>query len=354
MDNALDDRNPAPKGRRHRRRMQGVTMTDVAARADVSPSTVSLYIRKPEAVMPETGQAIERAIKALNYVPNMVAGGLAAATSRIVSVIVPSVRNAFFAETVAALQNELGRAGIQVLLGHAEYNPDTEEDLVRAALSWSPAAIVLTGLSHSSATRQLLLARSTPVVEVWELGSKPPIDMAVGFHHDEVGALAARHLLQRGRRRLAFLGARMQEDWRAAQRAEGFLSAAENEGSDRAGILNHPSTASAQVGAMLLAQALDRWPDADGIACSNDHVALGVLFECQRRKIAVPGELAVVGFGDLSFASASCPTLTTIRPAGDLIGTEAARLILERIRGDIAAMGQSIDTRFAILERQST
>ena len=153
MDDASRNETPTVKRQRVRRSMQRVTMTDVAERAEVSPSTVSLYIRKPDAVMPARGKAIERAIRALNYVPNMVAGGLAAATSRIVSVIVPSVRNAFFAETVAALQNELGRAGIQVLLGHAEYNPDTEEELVRAALSWSPAAIVLTGLSHSSTTR---------------------------------------------------------------------------------------------------------------------------------------------------------------------------------------------------------
>ena len=329
-------------------------MTEVASRAAVSPSTVSLYIRRPDAVSAATGQAIDRAIRALNYVPNMVAGGLAAATSRIVSVIVPSVRNAFFADTVESLQNELGKVGMQVLLGHAEYSLEVEEALVRAALSWSPAAIVLTGLSHSLTTQRLLQAGPTPVVEIWELGDKAPLDMAVGFHNDQVGALAARHLLDRGRQRLAFLGARMQEDRRAAQRAGGFVSTARDEGAHRSTVLSHPSPASAQVGAMLLAQALERWPDLDGVACSNDHVALGVLFECQRRKVAVPVDLAVVGFGDLSFASASLPALSTIRPAGDLIGAEAARLIIERIGGNGNAAGQAIDTRFVLLERQST
>ena len=72
----------------------------------------------------------------------MAAGTPAAASSRAVSVIVPSIRNAFFAETVSTLQAELGKEKIQVLLGHTEYSEREEENLVRAALSWSPAAIV--------------------------------------------------------------------------------------------------------------------------------------------------------------------------------------------------------------------
>src|SRR5690606_31441291 len=112
------------------------------------------------------GREIARAIQSLGYVPNLVAGGLAAASSRVVSIIVPSIRNAFFAETVSTLQSELVAEGLQVLLGHSEYGLDQEEALVRTALSWAPAAIVLTGLSHSPATRRMLAASDVPVVEM--------------------------------------------------------------------------------------------------------------------------------------------------------------------------------------------
>ena len=209
------------RGTRKRRKMQSITMMDVAKLAQVSPSTVSLYLRKPAAVSPAAGQEIARAISTLGYVPNLVAGGLAAASSKVVSIIVPSIRNAFFAETVSTLQSELAAEGLQVLLGHSEYGEDQEEALVRTALSWAPAAVVLTGLSHSSETRKLLQASGVPVVEMWELGARP-IDMAVGFSHPQVGASAARHLLSKNRRALAFIGARMQEDHRAAKRASGF------------------------------------------------------------------------------------------------------------------------------------
>lgn len=341
-----------PRPARQRRKMQSVTMMDVAELAKVSPSTVSLYLRRPDAVSASAGSAIAHAIDKLNYVPNLVAGGLAAASSRAVSIIVPSVRNAFFAETVAAMQVALRKERLQVILGHTEYDEREEEDLVRTALSWAPAAVVLTGLSHSQATRRMLGKTSVPVIEIWELGG-PQIDTAIGFHHEQVGAATARHLIQQGRRRLAFLGARMHEDRRARLRCDGFVSAAAEAGVS-VDVMQHPAPSSAEVGAMLLSETMQTLPDIDGIATSNDHVALGVLFECERLKIAVPEKLALVGFGDLSFSAACNPPLTTIRPSGDLIGKEAARLIIEHMGGKAPTPQLTIDTRFTLLHRRSS
>lgn len=105
---------------------------------------------------------------------------------------------------------------------------------------------------------------------------------------------------------------------------------------------------------MLLSETMQILPQSDGIATSNDHVALGVLFECQRLNIAVPDRLAVVGFGDLSFSAACNPPLTTIRPSGDLIGKEAARLIVEHMSGKEPVPQLTIDTRFTLLHRRSS
>jgi LacI family gluconate utilization system Gnt-I transcriptional repressor len=352
MDTGSSLQNRVP---RKRRKMQRVTMMDVARLAQVSPSTVSLYLRKPAAVSPAAGQEIARAISTLGYVPNLVAGGLAAASSKVVSVIVPSIRNAFFAETVTTLQSELAAEGLQVILGHSEYGEDQEEALVRTALSWAPAAVVLTGLSHSAETRKLLRASGVPVVEMWEIGAEP-IDMAVGFSHPQVGASAARHLLSKGRRSIAFLGARMQEDHRAAKRASGFAEEAKR-AADHAAceVINHPGAATVEAGSLLLSRALQQVPDLDGIACSNDLVALGVLFECQRQGIAVPERIAAIGFGDLDFSASCIPSLTTIRPSGDLIGREVARLILAGIHGEHATgASRIVDTGHVLIERRST
>lgn len=336
---------------RHRRKMQTVTMSDVAKMANVSPSTVSLYLRKPNTVSPSSSQAIAHAIEKLRYVPNLMAGGLAAASSRAVCILVPSIRNAFFADTVSALQSCLKKLRLQLILSHTEYDELEEEDLVRTAISWAPAAIVLTGLSHSQTTKRLLTNLAIPVIEIWELGG-PQIDCAIGFHHDHVGTAMAEHLLQQGRRNLVFLGTRMHQDRRARQRCEGFVKAAYAAGAT-AHVVEHPDTASADVGSMLLSEALRQYPASDGIGCSNDHVALGALFACERAKIVVPDKLAIIGFGDLSFSPSCNPSLTTVRPSGDLIGREVARLIEQSQRGE-EYKNATVDTRFTLQRRRSS
>lgn len=345
-----DERRP-----RRRRKVQVVTMTDVAKRAQVSPSTVSLYLRRPEAVSAHAGEAIQAAITRLDYVPNMIAGGLAAASSRVVGVIVPSVKNAFFAETVSALQRELGRARLQTLLGHSEYDHRVEEELVRAALSWTPAAMVITGLRHNAATVRMLRSSNVPVVQIWELGAETPIDMAVGFHHEQAGAMAARHLIARGRKTLIYLSSRTHQDKRAADRAAGFLATAAELGIP-ARHITHPGAATTELGGTLFSQLLAEGGDHDriGVGCSNDWIALGVLFEAQRRGKRIPEDYAVIGFGDLPFAGSCNPALSTIRPPSELIGHETARLITTRLRCENAPYATSIDTGFSEIHRQST
>ncbi|SMC46401.1 transcriptional regulator, LacI family [Fulvimarina manganoxydans] len=340
-----------PVTRRSRRTRQTIKMSDVAAAANVSPSTVSLYLRRPGAVSKRAGVAIHDAIERLGYVPNLMAGGLAAARSRVVGVVVPSMRNAFFAQTVSAMQGVLSDDGFQVMFGNTDYDDDTELALVRAYLSWSPSALVLTGLHHARPTRDLLHAADCPVVEMWELGADP-VDLAVGFSHTEVGRAQARHLIRKGRRHLAFLGARMQDDRRAMQRAEGFAAEAREAGI-AAEIVQHIKPASTEAAAALLAKALSINARIDGVAASNDTLALGLLFECMRRGIAVPERLSVVGFGDLEFSAFSNPSLTTIRPFGDVIGEEIARLVLAAVEEDARPARPAINTGFVIVERGS-
>ena len=83
-------------------------------------------------------------------------------------------------------------------------------------------------------------------------------------------------------------------------------------------------------------------------------MALGAIFECQRRGIAIPERLAIVGFGDLEFAGVCNPSLTTVRPSGDLIGREAARVIVESVRTGRYRSGEVIDTHHALIHRLSS
>lgn len=305
-------------------------MEDVANRAQVAASTVSLYLRQPDLVSQKLAPAIETAIKELGYVPNRLAGALAAANTRAIAVIIPSLTNAFFSSTVTAIQTVLEEHNYQLLLGTSEYSQDKEAKLVQTFLSWSPAALVLTGLQHHKATRALLRTAALPIAEMWEIGGKP-FDLQVGFSHELAGQRVTEHLHAVGCRKIAYIGARMTSDHRAAQRALGYKSWIEANTTSQPLIIDTLEIASPQGAGEAMAQLLSQHPDIDGVCCSNDVLALGVLFEAQRRGIRIPDDIAVTGFGDLPFSSASVPTITTIRPPSKIIGLKVANEILQLV-----------------------
>jgi len=354
MDSPARNDAKIPAGQRRMRAR--VTMHDVARMAEVSASTVSLYLRAPAEVSQARAARIRVAIDRLGYVPNRMAGALSSAQSRVVGVIVPSIVNSFFAATVGALQARLQAANYQILIGHTDYDEAAEIDLVRTFLSWSPGAMVLTGLDHPRPVRRMLEAGEMPVVEMWELGPRP-IDMAVGFSHGEVGRMQAAHLIGQGARSIAFIGARLDRDRRAAERAEGYAQAvASHPGLAAPEIVDAGSEASTASAARAFAALIARRPEIDGVVFSNDLLALGALFEAQRQGVAVPGRVAMIGFGDLDFASGAVPRLSTIRPPRAEIGATVADLVLARLEDRDAAPGQArgVDLGVVLEARESS
>ncbi len=329
-------RKRAPPGRAREPRRNGshgqATIADVARFAGVSMSTVSRVMRQPAIVTEALRAKVRAAVERLDYVPNQMATGLAAAQGRQVGVIVPSVLNAFFSATVDALTERIADLGHQVLLGTSDYDPAREEALIEGFLSWQPAAIVVAGLRHSRRASRLLLAARNPVIEMWEIGGVP-IDYAIGFSHRAVGRAMARHLLARGRRRIACLGAALDLALRAAARAAGYGEALREAGREPL-VVGMPGRAAVAAGSEGLARILLEHREVDALCCANDVIALGALFEAQRRGLAVPDRLAIVGFGDLDFAAHSVPPLTTVRPPARAIGDAVGAIIERAWRGE--------------------
>ncbi|WP_355660877.1 LacI family DNA-binding transcriptional regulator [Halomonas salifodinae] len=341
-----------PNKSRARRSTQRVTMTDVAKLAEVSASTVSLYLRKPDEVSGQLGQRIQDAIDTLGYVPNLMAGALAAARTRVIGVVVPSMVNAIFASTVNTMQKVLGDQGYQLLLGHSDYAEAEEEAVVRTFLSWSPSAMVLTGLNHSRETRRMLSNSDVPVVEMWELGSNP-LDTLVGFSHRDVGRAQARHLIEAGCRRIAFIGTRLGVDERAKQRCDGSEEALNDLlGTRHSRVIDCGPGRMAEAASRAFAELLASHPETDGIVFANDMLALGALGEAQRRGIRVPDDIAMIGFGDMDFSNCTLPPLSTIRPPREEIGEAVARCVLQRIQGQ--PQERRLDLGFELLPRESS
>ncbi|MFT4117695.1 LacI family DNA-binding transcriptional regulator [Bradyrhizobium sp.] len=324
----------------------------MARLAGVSISTVSRALRQPDIVSPDVRGRIDEAVARLSYRRNVVAGALASARSMTVGVIIPSIINSFFAATIEALEQGMAGSGYQLLLGNTGYSAEAERQLVSSFLAWSPAAMVLTGRRHHSETVGALLSSQIPVLEMWEL-SDHPIDMIVGFSHRAVGQLVFQHLARRGAERLGFIGAYMDRDYRTADRRAGFAEAALQAGYDAPIEVHLPERASAMGGATGLRELMARSPGVDAVFCSNDMIALGALFEAGRRGLSVPGDLKICGFGDLEFAAACDPPLTTVRPPGREIGLQIATLLRGRLEGTIDG-GGSFDLGAELVSREST
>jgi LacI family transcriptional regulator, gluconate utilization system Gnt-I transcriptional repressor len=326
-----------------------VTLHDVARLAGVAPITASRAINTPQRVSAEVLQKVSDAVSRTGYVPNRLAGGLASTRSRLVAAVVPTIAGPVFLETVQALTEALAQQGYQLMLGQAGYTGNREDALLEAIIGRRPDGVVLTGIMHSAEGRRRLLASGIPVVETWDL-TPTPIDMLVGFSHVDVGRAVAAFLHGKGRRRLAVVAG---DDERAGRRVEAFRSSALALGLADVPVALVPAPTTLKHGRDALQQLLATHPGIDAVFCSSDLLALGVLTQARVAGVAVPRQLAVVGFGDLEFAAAVDPALTTVHINGAAIGRQAAQFIVERAEGRAVAQ-RVIDIGFRIVERQST
>ena len=334
---------------RKRRGSGAVTLNDVAKIAGVAPITASRALNKPDQVSPEVLQRVKEAVHRTGYVPNRMAGGLASAKSKIIAAIVPNAVSSVFMDTIEALNNTLFDAGYQLMLGQSGYSADRQEMLIESFIGRRPDGIFLTGLLHSGKGRTQLLSSGIPIVETWDLTSTP-MDMLIGFSHNDVGRSVAKFLLQKKYTQYAVITG---SDERAARRYGAFC-----EELHKAGIANVPievvgDKSTMHLGRVALDRILKAQPGTQAIFCSSDVSALGVMAEAQARGIHVPEQLAVVGFGDGPYAADTVPGLTSVRVNGGDIGALAAHYLIQRAEGQEVA-SRIVDIGFSIIERGTT
>lgn len=345
------DESAAPTSPREPGIAQGTVaprMEDVAREAGVSLVTVSRAVNHPDKLAPDTLALVRAAIERLRYVPNLMAGSLASSRSRIVAAVIPTLASSIFSDTMDGLSQALASQGYQLLLGQTHFNAEEEAQLIEAFVGRRVDGMVLIRSAQSTAARSTLQRAGIPVVEAWDL-TGDPIDMMVGFSNRDAGESAARYLAGKGYRQLAFVGS---EEGRSSDRLAGYRAGAEACGLPP--VVTHPLPAPGSLSdaANALEQVLQRCPSVRAILCANDMLAAGVLFQCQRRKLAVPERIAVMGFADLPIAAATEPTLTTVHVPSYQIGKRAGELLLARLHGE-AAVGLREDLGYRVVARDS-
>ena len=328
-----------------------VTMADVARLAGVSDMTVSNAYKRPERVAADTRKRVFDAARELGYVLNEVAGNLASGRSRVIVAVVPSLSSSYFHATLQGAMDVLRGHGYQVMLADSGYGPLDEQKVVEAFLGRRPDGFLLTGTGHTRRTAAMLRAAEVPVVETWEVQG-PFIDMAVGYSNADAGAALPALVVRKGHRGIAYVAPPDARVKRHRQRRDGIRGALRDAGLPDERIVALPEVMGFAGGRVGIERVLSTWPDTTAVIGATDVYAAGALFECDRRGIRVPDDLAICGFGNAEIGRETCPALTTVDLRSHEMGRRAAQALLARFEGRTDAPSV-VDVGFEIVERQS-
>jgi LacI family transcriptional regulator len=308
------------------------SIRDVAVRAGVSVGTVSNVLNNPAKVSPKSVARVLAVIEELGYVRNDAARQLRAGRSTTIGLVVLDVRNPFFTDVARGAEDEAAAHGLSVILGNSDENSAREAGYLDLFEEQRVHGVLISPYGDVGPRLARLRSRGTPAVLVDRMSgdgefSSVSVDDVAG------GRLAARHLLDTGRRRIAFVGGPLD----IRQVSDRLVGA-------RAAVDAHPDAALESIeltgltvlegrraGEALLARPAGERPDA--VFAANDLVATGMLQALVMHGSArVPDDMALIGFDDIDFASAAVVPLSSIRQPSQLIGRTAVQLLIEEAR----------------------
>lgn len=320
--NKMVRRRPAGREKTH------PTMHDVARIAGVSQMTVSRVMRGTGYISKDVRKEVVRAAREIGYVHNRLAGGNATYDNPIVGVVVPTMQNRVFTEVLSGINETLDESGLRPVFGVSEYSLENEEDLVFDLLSWRPRGLILPGLEHTTPLRKIVAQTGVRVAEIMDIDGEP-ISACFGFSHGKAGQDMAKHMIERGYRRFAYIGSQGGLDLRATKRFEAFAKGVAKAGAQFVAIEKSDEASSMNVGRHMTAKMTGRKDAPDAIYFANDDLAAGGLMHCLAESIAVPDQVALAGFNGLGFLSALPKMITTTVTPRFAIGAAAANWILE-------------------------
>lgn len=308
-----------------------VTIKEIAKRSGVSRSTVSRVISNHPNVDEETRQKVKKVMEELNYRPSRLAQGLVKGKINVVGLIIGDIRNPFYSELTRAIEDILNAEGYMVVLCDSDYNPQKEELYLRTAEELGFAGVIMTSAMETKELLQTLQSLSCPVVLLNRYLRAFETDV-VSFDNYNGGYIAAEHLIKLGHRRIAIL-AGPNNSTSSKDRLRGYSDALRDYGLEyKEGEVTYGDLRWA-TGYEFGLHLLRRQERPTAVFAGNDLMALGIIQAYLDNGLKVPDDLSVVGFDDIPAAYMGAVKLTTVRQPQYEMGVEAAKLMLERIKG---------------------
>ncbi|MGA0567966.1 LacI family DNA-binding transcriptional regulator [Rathayibacter sp. KR2-224] len=330
-----------------------VSVRDVAIAAGVSVGTVSNVLNRPDRVAAATVERVNAAIAELGFVRNDAARQLRAGRSRSIGLIVLDVGNPFFTDVARGAEQRAAEDGFSVLLGNSDESSLRESGYLDLFEEQRVHGVLISPVTDDLPRLRKTRDRGIPVVLVdREAADRSFSSVAV----DDVagGRTAMEHLIETGRRRIAFVGGPS-----SIRQVADRLSGARIAASERAGVaLEYVPTSSLTVraGAEAAAELMSRDPASrpDAILAANDLVSIGALQAAIAAGRRPPEDLAIIGYDDIDFAAAATVPLSSMRQPAALIGHTALELLLGEAEQGEGFEPKQIVYQPELVVRQST
>lgn len=324
------------------------TINDVAERAGVSKSLVSLVMRGAPNVSDQRRAAVLEAAEELGYRPNRVARSLVQQRTNTIGVMISDLHNAFFVEVLDGIESAAEQAGYQILMNSGQRVAAKEEGAVETLLEMRTDAVIL-GSPHLSATVIERAARSVPIVIVGKSTRVKGVDSVA--NDERAGArLAVEHLASLGHRRIAHISGRSEAG--APGRLSGYKATMEAAGLKR--YIQVAERGPTERDGFRGARELFKTPKPPtGIFCFNDLVALGTLQALTQMGLKVPADVSVIGYDNTRLTALEFINMSTIDQPRVEIGERAVQLAVERLEAHRTAQ-RRITVKPSLVPRGTT
>lgn len=328
-----------------------VTIKDVARAAGVSIATVSRVLNAYPHVRPDIRSRVKAAIADLDYAPNRLAANFRTQQSRVVGVFVRQQRTPFSSALAYAIETAMFDAGYRTLLCSTNSDPDREEAYIASMIELRAQGVVMRPTGPAARTaRHVARLRDAGIAVVFADKTPGMANVSAVVCDNYAGGYEGlRHLAERGHRTIGVIAGDG-----GSERVRGIVQAAHDLAPDIEIVFSAPfAEATLEIGAQEAEALLDARPDLTALFATTDILAIGAMQAAQRRAIAIPAGLSILGYDGIMEAGITFPALSTVRQPIHDMGTLAGRTLLDHIRNP-QAPARRVVLENAVLARQST
>jgi LacI family transcriptional regulator len=307
-----------------------ITLQDVAKHAGVSRATASLIVRNSPKIAPETRKKVLKSIEELGYVYDRVAANLRSKSSTTIGIIITDISNTYYSDLLKGVHHTLEEIGYTVLLGVTFDSVEKQDQILSTMIEHRVGGIILCPVSESSddIVNRLNKLNTPTILAVRELAGSNCDFVGIDY---QVGArMAIEHLIEKGHKRIAFLGGyRYASTW--IRRMVGYSLALQQAGIELDESLVIDSLPTKEGGVDATRQLLSQPNRPTAIFCFSDLVAFGVVQGVREAGLKPGEDVAIIGFDNIPEAEILYPSLTTLSSFAQLTGKTAANLLHQRI-----------------------